>query len=58
MKKTIFLIFIISLILSVAGCPSPGKIGKKMPRLFTSNFVMKTGADPSFIISEDFNRDG
>ena len=51
MKKTIFLLFIISLILSIAGCPSPGKTRKKMPPLFTSNFVMETGADPSFIIS-------
>ena len=58
MKKTILLFFVIGLILSVAGCPSPGKTRKKMPRLFTSNFVMETGADPSFIISEDFNRDG
>ena len=58
MKKTISLLFIISLILSITGCPNPGKTRKKMPRLFTSNFIMETGADPSFVISEDFNRDG
>ena len=58
MKRTISFFFFIILAWTIAGCPNPGKIRKKMPRLFTSNFVMETGAEPSFIIVEDFNRDG
>ncbi len=58
MKKIIFYIIFIVLIWVIVGCPSPGKVRKKMPRLFASNFVMETGAEPSFMISEDFNRDG
>ncbi|SVB81191.1 uncharacterized protein METZ01_LOCUS234045, partial [marine metagenome] len=58
MKKIIFHAIFIILACAIAGCPSPGKPRKKMPRLFTSNFVMETGAEPSFMISEDFNRDG
>lgn len=59
MTKTIsFLLFVI-LASTMAGCPSPDKIiRKKMPRLFTINFTLETGAEPSFIITDDFNRDG
>lgn len=58
MKRTISFFFFIILAWTIAGCPNPGKVRKKMPRLFTSNFVMETGAEPSFMIVEDFNRDG
>ena len=58
MKKTICSFFFLVLAWAIVGCPNSGKIRKKMPRLFTINFVMETGAEPSFMISEDFNRDG
>ena len=58
MKRTVSFFFFIIWAWTIAGCPNPGKVRKKMPRLFTSNFVMETGAEPSFIIVEDFNRDG
>jgi len=58
MNKAISYFFVVILVSSIAGCPNPGKVRKKMPRLFTSNFVMETGAEPSFMITEDFNRDG
>jgi hypothetical protein len=50
--------FVVILAWSVAGCPSPGKVRKKMPRLFTTSFAIETGAEPSFMIAEDLNRDG
>jgi len=58
MKKTIYSFFFVFLAWAIVGCPNSGKIRKKMPRLFTINFVMETGAEPSFMISDDFNRDG
>jgi len=58
MKKTIYSFFFVVLAWAIVGCPNSGKIRKKMPRLFTINFVMETGAEPSFMISDDFNRDG
>ena len=58
MQKTILYFFVFTLAWVIAGCPKPGKVRKKMPRLFTINFVMETGAEPSFMIAEDFNLDG
>ena len=58
MNKKISFLFVVILAWSVAGCPSADKVRKKMPRLFASNFAMETGAEPSFMIVEDFNRDG
>ncbi|HAX45328.1 MAG TPA: hypothetical protein DCX78_00675 [Nitrospina sp.] len=58
MKKIFLSFFIFILTGIIAGCPSPGKARKKMPPLFRINFVMETGAEPSFMISEDFNMDG
>ncbi|SVD71271.1 uncharacterized protein METZ01_LOCUS424125, partial [marine metagenome] len=58
MQKTILYFFVFTLAWVIAGCPKPGKVRKKMPRLFTINFVMETGAEPSFMIVEDFNLDG
>ena len=49
MKKNIYSFFFVVLAWSIAGCPDSGKIRKKMPRLFTINFVMETGAEPSFM---------
>jgi len=58
MKKISHLFFITILIGAVVGCPSPREARKKMPPLFRINFVVETGAEPSFMISEDFNMDG
>lgn len=58
MKKTIVPFFIFVLAFAIIGCPNSVKNRKKMPRLFTTNFTMETGAEPSFMIAEDFNRDG
>lgn len=44
------------LALLVAGCPEP-KVQKKLPPLFALSFATETGAEPSFLIAEDFNRD-
>jgi VCBS repeat protein len=47
------------LILAVllAGCPTP-KVEKKMPPLFVLSFATEAGVAPSFLITDDFNRDG
>ena len=59
MKKTTSFLLFVFLGWTIAGCPSSDKIiKKKMPRLFTINFTLETGAEPSFMITEDFNRDG
>ena len=54
----LILIFFVFLVWSITGCPSLDKVRTKMPRLFTTSFTMQTGAEPSFMIAEDFNRDG
>ena len=38
------------------GCPPP-KARKKMPRIFALSYTMDTGQEPSFLITDDFNRD-
>lgn len=58
MKNTILSFFLFVLVCVMAGCPSSGKARKKMPPLFRINFVLDTGAQPSFMITEDFNLDG
>ena len=59
MKKNTSFLLLVFLGWTIAGCPSPDKIiKKKMPRLFTINFTLETGAEPSFMNAEDFNRDG
>lgn len=39
------------------GCPPPQKARKKMPRIFALSYTMETGKEPSFLITDDFNRD-
>ena len=58
MNKFFSSLFFVFLVWSITGCPSLGKVRTKMPRLFTTSFTMQTGAEPSFMIAEDFNRDG
>lgn len=41
----------------LAGCPEP-KVQEKMPPLFVLSFATEAGAEPSFLITDDFNRDG
>ncbi len=40
----------------LAGCPQP-KTMKRMPPLFFLGFALDTGLEPSFLITDDFNRD-
>lgn len=54
MKKH-FLLFIAACFM--LGCP-PGASHKPMPPLFGVAKVLDTGAEPSFLITEDFNGDG
>jgi hypothetical protein len=56
MKKYSILLILI-LIPGLIGCPAP-KARKKPPRLFTIGYAMETGLAPSFLIAEDFNRNG
>ena len=37
------------------GCPLP-KAKKKMPRIFALSYSMEAGREPSFLITDDFNR--
>ena len=46
----LFLIFVLF------GCPPP-KARKKMPRIFALSNSLETGLEPSFLITDDFNRD-
>ena len=46
----LFLIFVLF------GCPPP-KARKKMPRIFALSNTLETGLEPSFLITDDFNRD-
>ena len=58
MKKILFSILPLILVWAMVGCPSPGKTREKLTPLFRINFAMNTGAEPSFMIAEDFNLDG
>ena len=46
----LFLIFVLF------GCPPP-KAREKMPRIFALSNTLETGLEPSFLITDDFNRD-
>ncbi len=56
MRKNCIALCCVLLSVFVAACPDP-KVRKKMPRLFTLGFVIDTGAEPSFMITEDFDKD-
>ena len=43
------------LVLILFGCPPP-KAQKKMPRIFLLSNTLEAGIEPSFIITDDFNR--
>jgi hypothetical protein len=48
MKKIIFYVIFIALTWIIAGCPSPGTVRKKMPRLFADlTRTRATRNDPS-----------
>jgi len=53
MKKVFSVLILIPLLL---GCPP--KRREPMPMMFIVGFSMETGAEPSFLITEDFNQDG
>jgi hypothetical protein len=57
MKKSILSFFIFILFCVLVGCPKP-KVRKKIPPLFIIDSFLDTGADPSFIVTRDFNLDG
>ncbi|KMP12172.1 hypothetical protein UZ36_01750 [Candidatus Nitromaritima sp. SCGC AAA799-C22] len=57
MKKPVLAVLIVLVAWVFTACPQP-KARKKMPRLFTIDFSMDTGAEPSFIVTRDFNLDG
>jgi hypothetical protein len=48
---------VLLLALFLIGCPPQSKVQKKMPPLFVLSFTIETGKEPSFLITEDFNRD-
>ncbi|HIK57674.1 MAG TPA: VCBS repeat-containing protein [Nitrospinaceae bacterium] len=54
-KRNLIITFLMVFIL--LGCPPP-KAGKKMPRIFALSYSMETGKEPSFLITDDFNRNG
>ena len=56
MKKYLFS-GVLLLAFFLIGCPQ-SKVQKKMPPLFVLSFTIETGAEPSFLITDDFNRDG
>jgi len=55
MKKLHTFVLIV-LIFILFGCPPP-KARKKMPRIFALSNTLETGLEPSFLITDDFNRD-
>ena len=57
-KRIAFSILLVILFWMMNGCSNSSKPRKKMPPLFRINFTMDTGAEPSFMITEDFNLDG
>lgn len=46
------------LVFVLLGCPPPPKARKKMPRIFAVSYSMETGKEPSYLITDDFNRNG
>jgi len=57
LMKKLFSYGLLILAFFVSGCPE-SKVRKKMPPLFYLSFAIETGAEPSFLITDDFNRDG
>ena len=56
MRNSIFLLILV-LAFVMAGCPQT-KMRKRLPPLFVVTGALETGADPSFLITDDFNNDG
>jgi hypothetical protein len=54
-KRNLIIAFLMIFVL--LGCPPP-KARKKMPRIFALSYSMETGKEPSFLITDDFNRNG
>lgn len=48
---------LILLAVFAAGCPEP-KVVKKFPPLFNLAYILDAGAEPSYMITEDFDKDG
>ena len=55
MKKFHILVSLL-LVFVLFGCPPP-KARRKMPRIFALTNTLETGREPSFLITDDFNRD-
>ena len=49
------LIITFLMVFVLLGCPPP-KARKKMPRIFALTYSMETRTEPSFLITDDFNR--
>lgn len=45
------------MVFALLGCPPPKKARKKMPRIFALSYAIDTGKEPSYLITDDFNRD-
>ncbi len=54
--KRLSLICVWISVIFLVGCPQP-KTSKRMPPLFFLGYALDTGAEPSFLITDDFNRD-
>ena len=54
--KKFYTLICLFLIFVLFGCPPP-KARKKMPRIFALSNTLETGLEPSFLITDDFNRD-
>lgn len=54
--KKYYSIIAFLMVFVLLGCPPP-KARKKMPRIFALSYSMDTGKEPSFLITDDFNRD-
>ena len=54
--KKFYTLICLFLVFALYGCPPP-KAQKKMPRIFALSNTLETGLEPSFLITDDFNRD-
>ena len=54
--KKFYTLICLFLVFALYGCPPP-KAQKKMPRIFALSNSLETGLEPSFLITDDFNRD-
>ncbi|SVA54636.1 uncharacterized protein METZ01_LOCUS107490 [marine metagenome] len=54
--KKFYTLICLFLVFVLFGCP-PTKARKKMPRIFALSNTLETGLEPSFLITDDFNRD-